>query len=303
MPHDPVPSTLPHGLTARPATPDDLLATLDLLRAYERAAHGTAMVEEEDVAGSWRQLGDELGAYCVLVHDGERLVGFAEDHPRERLTVAVSPDDEGRGIGTWLLGWATTRARAAGRVEVAQSVPAGSSSEHLLVAAGAQPRYDAWLLRLGAGRPVPTVTLPEGVTITAAEPDELPVAHALVERCFDWAGRVPMSYVDWCARFLERADAEPWHVRVARDGGQVVGVALVTPAEGDVAFVHELAVERPHRGRGIGRALLGEALGQGRTRGLAVGELSTHSLSGALGLYLDAGMEVVATWRHLVVTV
>ena len=64
--------------------------------------------------------------------------------------------------------------------------------------------------------------------------------------------------------------------------------------------MHQLAVDRAHRGTGLAQALLADAFGRAREHGATRSELSTDSRTGALDLYLKVGMEVTQTWTHLV---
>ena len=56
-------------------------------------------------------------------------------------------------------------------------------------------------------------------------------------------------------------------------------------------FVAQLAVARPHRGRGLGRALLLASLGAFHTRGLVRAELGVHARNRTgVALYESVGM-------------
>lgn len=78
--------------------------------------------------------------------------------------------------------------------------------------------------------------------------------------------------------------------------GVVVGVAFTIVDSTGCGYLHQLAVDRPHRGRGLAQALLADGFGRARAHGATRSELSTDSRTGALDLYLKVGMEVIATW-------
>lgn len=291
---------LPEGLTARPLTRADVSPFVALVRATEAVDAGEALIEDADVAAEWRGPSLDLSRRSLGIYRDGALVAGGFLRPSDSGLAAVHPDHRGLGIGTALLAWARRSVARDGGTTHGQSVPVDSSAEELLLAHGGRPTYDAWILELPADSPVPT-SVPAGYEIGPARPQELHDVHAVVETAFGvWEGRRPVSYDDWHAFFVTRDDAAPWHLQVARDdSGQVVGVAIVTGAEGSVAFVHELAVDERHRGRGLGAALLGVAYAAGRERGLPVGQLSTDSRTGALGLYEHIGMHVTSTWRHV----
>nr|WP_281200961.1 GNAT family N-acetyltransferase [Streptomyces longwoodensis] len=75
--------------------------------------------------------------------------------------------------------------------------------------------------------------------------------------------------------------------------GALVGAALALDAPGtDEGYVEQLAVRRDHRGRGIARLLLRHTFRAFHRTGVHSCTLWTHSDTGALGLYLRAGMTV-----------
>lgn len=136
--------------------------------------------------------------------------------------------------------------------------------------------------------PVPGLTRTEPGAWVAVRDDAVPDA---VERILatlpEWFGRpeVNAAYVE-----TSRA-AETWTVREPSGpgaggpgAGEVVGLLLVERHFPHVAEVHLVAVERGHRGRGVGRALLGALEEDARVRGVRLLEVKTLGAS-----YPDAG--------------
>jgi ribosomal protein S18 acetylase RimI-like enzyme len=79
----------------------------------------------------------------------------------------------------------------------------------------------------------------------------------------------------------EMADRDAYRVLLAEDGGQVVGLlslsfrhTLFHPAPS--ALIDELVVEQSHRGQGIGRQLMAEAIERCRAVGCCEIEVSTE---------------------------
>ena len=78
---------------------------------------------------------------------------------------------------------------------------------------------------------------------------------------------------------------------VALDGEAVVGCAAITPVREGVCELKRMYLLPAHRGRGVGRRLLGEALGYARDRYQRV-ELETHTrMEAARALYGSAGFQ------------
>lgn len=150
-----------------------------------------------------------------------------------------------------------------------------------------------------AARGLGTV-LPEDVTIGRFDEVDAPAIHRVITDAFaEWQTVPPGSYEDWRVVNIEREGADTDYFRVARSGGEIVGVAIVHDS-GGATWVPQLAVRADRRRQGMAQELLAEAFEAGRQRGCATGELSTSALTGALGLYQGLGMRIVAefhTWE------
>jgi predicted GNAT family N-acyltransferase len=102
-------------------------------------------------------------------------------------------------------------------------------------------------------------------------------------------------------------DGQALHL-VALAGAELVGTCRLL-FEGRTAKLGRMAVERPHRGRGVGRALLRAAEREARAAGAR--RVALHAQTGALGLYerggyvarggtfMEAGIEHVAMEKRL----
>lgn len=189
------PFALPAGIDvrARPLGPDDAPAVVALARADEAETLPEPMTELVDVQRSWRALDAVVPA---------------------RL--------RGNGVGTALHRWAQANAAALGEREVAQTVPVGSAAEAFLLAAGARPEYDAWVLELTAGRRVEPQPLPRGYALGEGRPDEMAAVHRVEDAFGEWPGRQPTTYAQWAADFLDGEEAAPWRCRVVRGPGAAV---------------------------------------------------------------------------------
>ena len=86
------------GLTARPATMDDLDAVVELVRACEEHDYGRAELDE-DLVVDWARPGMDLAVMSVALFDDDVMVAEAEAF-QGRGEANIHPVHRGRGIGT-----------------------------------------------------------------------------------------------------------------------------------------------------------------------------------------------------------
>lgn len=290
--------SLPVGLTARPPVLDDAEQAAQVVRADEQLATGHPVTTAADLRSDWRRPSVDLRSDVVLVFDGQRLVGYA-DQSDGRAWVGVHPDVHGRGIGSWLLGWTEAQARRHGLPRVGQTVAdTHTSAIALLQARGYLPRWESWVFTIDLHPHLPVIRLPEGMVVRPmARPEEDTAVHRVIEDAFsEWPDRDRgRTFEDWRAAHLDRDDVE---VLVVDDGGHVVGVAVCLDEGEGEGWVEQLAVAASHRGRGLGRALLHAAFRAFHERGCTTAGLSTDSRTGAKALYEHVGMTVTDTYRR-----
>jgi len=278
---------------------DDLSAVTGLLAAGERQFFGESFIEEADVSNEWSRPGMDFAADTRGVFVDGALVAAVELDQRNNVIVDVLSSHAGRGLGVGLADWAETVARDRGVESVNQFVASpDKAASRLLRARGYVPTYVDWVLRMDEGADLKRHELPRDVSIRGFTLRDGPSAHSVIEEAFaDWEGRIPMSYEEWVHQNLKRDGTDPSNFRVATAGEEVVGACVVHDGEGK-AWVHQLAVCKDRRGQGIGQELLAETFEAGRHRGMPVGELSTDSRTGALGLYERLGMHTVAQFDN-----
>jgi mycothiol synthase len=300
------PPDLPPGLTHRAASMDDAPGVADLVAACEVQDYGDPSISLEDVLAFWRRPSVNLAEHSMLVFDGDRLVADAEVYGT-RSEVYVHPSSRGRGIGGALLAWTERRAladRTPGQPFTIRQIVAevNRGAIRLLETTGYRRTWESWVLERRLDRPVEAPRPPRGVRIRPAQVDDAPEIEAVyevIEGSFreQDASHDPETYEDWRVDTVERDDFDPALFWVAVSSGEVVGACLAFP-QPDLGWVHQLAVRRDRRRRGIGNALLVHAFGEFHRRGTPAVALSTNSLSGALDLYRRSGMEVTRTYRH-----
>ncbi|MFJ5927052.1 GNAT family N-acetyltransferase [Kitasatospora sp. NPDC092948] len=289
---------LPAGYTARPIDPaTDLPAVQHLVNTCERALGGTATTDAGALTAVLSRPGLDPATDTLLVHTADgRLAGWAWTD--RRTDADVHPEHRGRGLGTALLRWIEQRARETGTAEIAQVVPdRDTAATALLDAHGFRPAVTSWLLAIDLDDlPDDLPPAPEGITVRpfrAGDPADEQAAHRLVEDAFDEWQQRRKDFDEWAAHTVRRptfaADRSP----LAFADGRLVGAALALdlPDTGE-GYVENVAVHGGHRHRGIARHLLHHTFHACRTAGLAGCTLWTHSATGALDLYLKAGMTV-----------
>jgi GNAT superfamily N-acetyltransferase len=291
---------LPAGLQSRSLTPTDAVALYRLTAAAELEDLGEVLIDLEDIEGDWKRPSLDFERDTLGVLDGDQLVAAAELTGKGRAQVDVHPQHRGRGLGAYLIGWTEGRTRELGGERVGQTVPVSNQAALALFRSrGYEHRHTSWVLKLapddeirGDGTP------PPGIVVRPYAPGEERAAYEVVEDAFnEWPDRPPTTYEDWAAPVLGRPGFEPWHLLVAAEGDELLGVCNVMVSNSSV-WVNQLAVRADQRGRGLGRVLLIAAFREGRARGATWAELSTDSRTGALGLYEHVGMSVTDTFQH-----
>lgn len=293
----------PPGLTIRGATDSDIPAVAALLRTSEEFDAGEPAMTVEDVESEWMLPDFNPSVDVLLVFEDDRAIASAEV-PGWRAEATVHPDARGRGIGTEILGWiehrAVERADQGAEIRVGQTVvDTNADAISLFVRHGYTPRHTSWVLRLPDDVAIDHPPLPYGVDIRPFDPDrEEHQVYRVVEDAFnEWPTREPSTFAEWQSGVTGRSDFDPTLLFVAVADQDVVGVSFGIPYE-DEGWVQQLAVRRDQRSRGLAKALLQTTFDELRRRGSPAVGLSTDSRTGALDLYVDAGMVVRASYTH-----
>jgi GNAT superfamily N-acetyltransferase len=291
---------LPAGLQARSLAPTDAVSVYRLIAASELEELGEALIDLEDIEGDWKRPSLDFERDTLGVFEGDQLVAAVELSASGRSQADVHPQYRGRGLGAYLIVWTEQRTRELGGHRIGQTVPATNEPAIALFRSrGYEHKHTSWVLKLAPNDEIRgDGTPPPGVVVRPYEPGEERAAYQVVEDAFnEWPDRPPTSYEDWAAPVLGRPGFQPWHLLVAAEGDDLLGVCNVM-VSGTSVWVNELAVRADQRGRGLGRVLLVAAFREGRARGATWAELSTDSRTGALGLYQHVGMSVTDTFQH-----
>jgi mycothiol synthase len=298
-------------LRVRPPAPADAAAVAAIGNAFEEALAGedADVWSEAEVVREWGTVAD-LARDAWLLERGGTPVGFAtlrdDGGGVYEADGYVHPGHTGRGVGARIL--ALTEARAAelagasaeGRAVVRNAVLyADAAARALLEAHGYRPVRSFLRMRIDLDGPPPRPRWPEGIVVRPFRPgiDDGEV-HACLEETFarEWT-HTSETLDAWRKRKLSDPRFDPGLWLVARDGGEVCGIALCTAGQFEVGFVNTLGVRAPWRRRGLGLALLHAAFGlfweQGERR-VALG-VDAENPTDAKRLYERAGMR--AAWR------
>ena len=311
---------LPDGLTSTPITAGDLPAIAALLAAAEELDRTGEHTSAADLADEWLNDLVDLPRDSRLVRAGADVLGWATviAPPTFRNAVSVylegrvHPAARGRGIGRALLAWQLERGgqvhaerHPAAPARLIASVPTSMPDAEALVRRAGLVADRWWhtmhrpLTGLPDRRDVPGVDL---VAFDPARDDEVRRAHnaAFTEH----HGSSERDEASWQTMFTGAASFRPDLSVLALADGAVVAYVLTYVWESDTAatgrreaHLGQIGVVPGHRGRGLSKAVIAEALHRAAERDCQLAGLDVDSQngSGALGLYEGLGFRTVHT--------
>ena len=297
----------PAGVELQPAGRDDLVTVLRLLGERESLAPPLSPQAGRD---RWERIIGSVDASPFLAIAEGEAAGLLLLVFRRRLNFAtwegwvpelvVARTFRGRGIGRALLRVAIEewRLRGAHRLSV-ETEPMEDGCAAMLTGLG----FEEGLLRFrhdriaAEGRPPPA-----GVTLRPIQAADFVAATRLVAEM--GISRLPApERMEALERSFGELTARPADVSlVAQEGDRVVGICTLElrealRTESPEAWIPELVVTEPARGRGIGAALLDAAMGEALLRGAQSMTLESgpmrevaHALYRSRGFH-DAGRE------------
>jgi mycothiol synthase len=290
---------LPAGLTARPATMDDLDAVVELVRACEEHDTGRVELDPEDLVADWRRSGFDLTTMSVAVFDRGTLAAQA-DVFQGRGEVNIDPAQRGRGIGTALLPWLHAVADRQGPTLRQYAHDSDTGRRAFLLRHGYEEYYTAWVLAISLDDGIAPPLLPDGIAFRDFRPgvDDRETYQVIEDAFSEWGGREPTSFEDWVGSTIGRDSFEASNMLLAVDETteEIVGVVFLIDYGIDDGWIQQVATKATHRHRGIARALLHRAFQVYGERAKKTVELSTDSRTGALGLYEKVGMRVFSSY-------
>jgi len=291
-------SSPPEGLSVRRATEADAPAINELVTAADVAVQGWSESSESELLGWWRMMDLEHNSW--VLEDGRQVaaysVAFAHGDTLE-LDGFVHPDQQGRGLGAWLVARVEERAGELGLHKLyAFSLAADTRAHRLFEQFGMRElrRYYRMMIELDA--PPPDPEWPEGLGAETFQIEDAKMFHdAMIEAFEDEWNFVAMPFEEWREmRLVKDPDFDPTLWFIVRDGNEIAAVMRNEPDRSGAGFVGAIGVRKPWRKRGLALALLRHAFAEFYRRGkqrVALG-VDADNPTGATRLYERAGMHV-----------
>ncbi|HLF27175.1 MAG TPA: GNAT family N-acetyltransferase [Anaerolineae bacterium] len=311
------------GLTVRRFQGEsDFPKMADLIIACNLADQIEELTTAEELAHNYAHLSNcDLSQDMLLVEIDDELAGFAfvlwrdEDEGTRQYFQrgCVRPAWRRQGLGRALLKWSEGRAR-----EIAAGHPidrprylrvwcwcfgAVVGKAAMLEREGYRVARRHYLMRRPTLDELPDAPVPPGLELRPVQPEHLrAIWDGMVEAFRDHWGAGPVTEEDYTGwRDSPQHDLGLW--QVAWDGDQVAGLSINMSSQAENEhfqrkefWVEDLAVRRPWRKRGLGRALLVNSMRLLRDEyGMTSAALGvdTENLSGALRLYESVGFQPV----------
>lgn len=264
----------------RPPTDDDADVIVAMLVAADVADFGAPDYDHTALYEEWAEPGFDRERDAFIA-DGVYGLVLKTD-----ARGWVHPERRGQGLEEALAERLESRARELGRPHLDWQVPRGDGDLRVALEGRGWSFVRAYAdLRM----PDTAVDALPGEGVRPYDPDRDEAAvQDLMERCLGGdAGRVLPAE----SLLVRNADTSLWFVAEAPDGSLAGAVRSELRPTGFIqGYIRELATEPEHRGRGIGRALIGAAARELVSRGAVAVRLHVRSSNpDALRLYQRLG--------------
>jgi mycothiol synthase len=278
----------------RPASPDDLASIAELQRRYDNAWFGASehsVDEVEELLG----YADPLAENSMLGIDGDGLVAMGLRFGSDTM-LTIDPETAIVPVFERVLPWFAERT---GYTEVLSRDEAALAA---VEAAGWTHSKSAFDLIVDV---TPELKLadpawPDGIVVRDFDPADVAAIHHLIYVDAGWAeipGHPARDFDEWQRIFITEHTVPTQQV-IAWRGERIVGVAMGRTWDDGTGWISQLATAKDERGRGLGRAMLREALRRRVAAGATSLGLSVQAANrGALRMYLDAGLQIDREFR------
>jgi mycothiol synthase len=299
----------PDGYTVRPSTRDDIETIARLVQAIDRHDEGIVEPVRDYIEHDWANplFDPEQDTLVVAAETGD-LASYGSAWGIDPSTsveawINIYPDHRGRGLGTWLVGWAEARSRRyltrPGTFTLLRPIVSSSGAGGaFLQGLGYRHVRTFWYLERRLDGTETAGDAPDGRLDQALSGRRRPAVHRVLEapsrvnsassRWPTTRGRRPTS-----SRRRRISHSCSWPSTAGR-----VGVLTAGFLE-EEAWVHELGVLEGHRGTGIGWALLQRVFAELAASGRTIVKLNVdgENRTGATRLYEGVGMRPWRSWH------
>jgi mycothiol synthase len=301
-------NTVSTDFFVRPPMMNDLESVHKLLEVCDIAEYGVPDITLGDLRTLWQGPTFNLATDAwIVIAPGNRLIGYADvehrQHVRIYTLVRVLPEYASRGIEEHLLQLVADWAQG--------QIPLAKPGVRVTLNSWASNRNDAaqqsyersgfkevrrhWRMEIEMLEAPTAPQWPKRVTVRTFIPgqDDRITFEAVDEAFRDHWGHMEGNYEEWKHWTIERENFDPSLWFLAFDGSEIAGASLCT-CQMDDGWVDTLAVRRPWRRKGLGKALLLHSFGEFYRRGkykVGLG-VDSQNLTGATRLYERAGMHV-----------
>jgi mycothiol synthase len=289
----------------RPPEAGELETVAGLLNEHSRRMHGTDDTTVAQLQQYWASPDVDFPEDVLVAEKNGTLVGYAdigiwgehawldlrglEPEPLHPLLAAIEARAVEKKPGANLIGYTDADDRIA---------------RDAFDRAGYRVIRHSFRMEIELADSVPEPVWPEGVIVhTLRKGEEKRVYDAHMESFADAWLFTPDPFDQWSHWFVNDPAFDPTLWYLAEAGSELAGILIgnVSQTEPGLGWVRILGVVPAHRRRGIAQALLQQAFGEFRRRGLqrvALG-VDAQSQTGAVELYERAGMHVARTGLQL----
>ena len=282
-------------------TPQDASSVYELMIRCDIRDVGFPDTDKEDVHHDWERINLARDAWLAFDAKGA-LRGYCADLPWGEGVRTVIYDDPGTENTDLFLGLLVMCEKRAANIIQKLNDPAkrgiythvsdtASHQKSILVEAGYSIKKNIFNMHKELSGDQPEPELPTGFSIrTTVTGQDEPAIHTLVQEAFDWRVRDPQPFDEW-EEFMIRSDIyneNLWFLAVK--GGEIIGTCLCYKYS-DIGWIRQLAVQKPYRKLGIGRALLQRSFQAFKALGMPKAGLAVESVNAnACHFYQTAGM-------------
>jgi mycothiol synthase len=291
--------------SVRPPGAGEAETVAEFLNEHSRRIHGTDNTTVAQLQQYWESPDVDFPDDVLVAERQGTLVGYADigswgehawldlrgldSEPLHPLLAAIEARAAEKKPGANLIGYLEENDQVAREV---------------VDRAGYRVIRHSFRMEIELGDAVPDPAWPEGVAVhTLREGEEKRVYDAHMESFADAWLFTPEPFDQWSHWFVNDPAFDPTLWYLAEDSADLAGILIgnVSQTEPGLGWVRTLGVVPAHRRRGIAQALLQEAFGEFRRRGLKRGGLGVdaQSQTGAVELYERAGMHVARTGLQL----